>query len=63
MGKSIAKYVQSCELCQRVKAAQHKPAGLRHALEIPHKRWTHISMDFMPDLPLTDRSRTHLGDP
>ncbi|KAE9050478.1 hypothetical protein PR001_g2344 [Phytophthora rubi] len=53
MGKSIAKYVQSCELCQRVKAAQHKPAGLLHPLEIPHKRWTHISMDFMPDLPPT----------
>jgi hypothetical protein len=53
MSKSVAKYVQSCELCQRVKAAQHKPAGLLHPLEISHKRWTHISMDFMPDLPLT----------
>jgi hypothetical protein len=51
MVKSVARYVRTCELCQRVKASQRKPAGLLHLLEIPHKRWTHISMDFMPDLP------------
>ncbi|OWZ11648.1 LOW QUALITY PROTEIN: polyprotein [Phytophthora megakarya] len=57
MHKTIAKYVQSCELCQRVKASQQKPAGLLHPLEIPHKRWMHISMDFMPDLVVTKRGK------
>jgi hypothetical protein len=56
MHKSVTKYVQTCELCQRIKASQRKPAGLLHPLEIPHKRWTHISMDFMPDLPRASKS-------
>ncbi|GMF40192.1 unnamed protein product [Phytophthora fragariaefolia] len=50
MHKTVNKYVQSCELCQRIKASQRKTAGLFHPLEIPSKRWQHISMDFMPDL-------------
>ncbi|KAJ0395287.1 hypothetical protein P43SY_001155 [Pythium insidiosum] len=53
MVKTIERYVRSCELCQRVKASQRKPAGLLHPLEVPHKRWSHISLDFMPDLPRT----------
>eukprot|EP00644_Phytophthora_capsici_P019097 jgi/Phyca11/43520/gw1.827.2.1 len=56
MHKTVAKYVQSCELCQRIKASQRKPVGLLHPLEIPDKRWRHISMDFMPDLVRTRRS-------
>ncbi|OWZ03691.1 Retrotransposon protein, Ty3-gypsy subclass [Phytophthora megakarya] len=56
MYKTISKYVQSCEFCQRIKASQRKPAGLLHPLEIPHKRWSQISMDFMPDLVATKRA-------
>ncbi|KAJ0394727.1 hypothetical protein ATCC90586_002200 [Pythium insidiosum] len=51
MAKTVAKYVRTCELCQRTKASRQKPAGLLHPLDIPHARWTHVSMDFMPDLP------------
>lgn len=53
MEKSVRKYVRSCELCQRVKHSQLKPAGLLHPLEIPSGRWRHIAMDFMVKLPVT----------
>ncbi|KAJ0393533.1 hypothetical protein ATCC90586_011580 [Pythium insidiosum] len=57
MKQTVAKYVQTCELCQRVKASHRKPAGLLHPLEIPHARWSHISLDFMPDLPPSSPDR------
>jgi hypothetical protein len=35
MHKTVAKYVQTCELCQRIKAAQHKPQDCSILLRSP----------------------------
>ncbi len=47
----VAKFVESCYTCQRVKAEHQKPPGLLQPLEIPVWKWEHLSMDFITDLP------------
>jgi hypothetical protein len=47
----IRKYVSSCDICQRNKARRHKPYGELNSLEVPYTPWSHISMDFIVDLP------------
>lgn len=41
---------------QRIKVSQRKPAGLLNPLEIPERRWFHITMDFLTGLPSSRRS-------
>jgi len=50
--KIIKKYV-SCELYQRNKGNNQKPAGLLQPLKTPKQYWEQISMDFMAQLPVT----------
>ena len=47
----VRKYVGSCDVCQRNKTRRHKPYGNLHSLEIPYTPWSHITMDFIVDLP------------
>jgi len=44
-------YCNECDNCQRMKAPRHAKHGLLHPLEIAYKPWTHISTDFITDLP------------
>ena len=53
MEKTILRYVNTCEKCQRNKARQTKNPGLLQPLEIPSGRWKDITMDFMVALPKT----------
>jgi hypothetical protein len=54
MEKDFQEYIRTCDFCQRNKPDNHKPYGLLHSLEIPNISWTHISMDFISPLPLSD---------
>ncbi|CDJ62822.1 LOW QUALITY PROTEIN: Similar to Transposon MAGGYgagandpolgenehomologues, related [Eimeria necatrix] len=45
-------YVESCTPCRASKYLNQKPAGLLQQL-IPSRRWTHVNLDFITDLPLT----------
>jgi len=47
----IQKYCNECDNCQRTKAPRHAKHGLLHPLELASKPWTHISTDFITDLP------------
>jgi len=47
----IRKYCGNCDNCQRTKALRHARHGLLHPLELACKPWTHISTDFITDLP------------
>jgi len=49
--RDIRKYCSECDNCQRTKAPRHAKHGLLHPLELACKPWTHISMDFITDLP------------
>ena len=41
----------ACETCARAKVAHTRPSGPLLPLPIPSRPWTHLSMDFITDLP------------
>jgi len=49
----VAKYVASCDSCQRVKNLTNAPAGLLQPLPIPTKKWESVSLDLITGLPRT----------
>jgi hypothetical protein len=51
--RMIRDYVKHCDSCQRVKVVNRKPSGLLKPLDIPTRRWSHVSMDFVVHLPKT----------
>uniref|UniRef100_A0A803JHM8 Gypsy retrotransposon integrase-like protein 1 n=1 Tax=Xenopus tropicalis TaxID=8364 RepID=A0A803JHM8_XENTR len=44
-------FINSCPICQRSKSSHQQPQGLLNPLPIPMKPWSHISMDFIVELP------------
>ena len=52
--KDVQGFVNSCDSCQRVKASNQPPSGLLQPLELPDRRWAHVSMDFITGLPTTN---------
>src|SRR5438132_10089599 len=55
MKKNIAEYVARCDICQRIKAEHQRPAGLLQPLPISVWKWDEISMDFIVELPRTQK--------
>ena len=51
MEMDIRKYCNQCNNCQRMKAPRHAKHGLLHPIELSCKPWTHISTNFITDLP------------
>jgi hypothetical protein len=51
--RDVASHVALCDVCQRVKVAYQRPAGLLHLLKIPERKWEEIGMDFIVGLPRT----------
>jgi len=50
--KDVGKYVDGCDMCQRIKNRTEAPAGKLMANEILEKVWTHLIVDFITKLPL-----------
>ena len=57
MEKYIARYIQTCEQCQRNKSRANKAPGLLNPLDIPDARWQDITMDFVVGLPTTTQEK------
>ena len=55
MKRDVEEYVSTCERCQRNKGSNQKPQGLLQPLPIPTRKWEHISMDLITDLPITKK--------
>lgn len=53
IAKDTRKYIDSCPECQRNKRPHQHPAGLLQPLDIPTERWSHVTMDFIVQLPKT----------
>jgi len=53
----VTKYVKSCDSCQRNKVERASPRGELRPLPIPNVPWSHISIDFITQLPKS----MHLG--
>lgn len=51
MGRTIAKFVVECVVCQQVKDTTNKPIELLQPLAVPKEIWEDIAMDFITDLP------------
>ena len=51
LGKSVREYVETCDICQRMKAPRHKPYGTLVPLPQPERAWQDISLDFVTGLP------------
>ncbi|XP_063782381.1 uncharacterized protein LOC134932160, partial [Pseudophryne corroboree] len=51
VAKDVDQWVRACDICARNKTPRGVPVGPLHPLSIPSKPWTHISMDFVVDLP------------
>ena len=50
--RDIGRYVEGCNLCQRMKNRTEEVAGKLKLSEIPEKPWTHLTVDFIMKLPV-----------
>ena len=50
--RNVGKYVEGCDLCQRMKNRTEEPAGKLRLSEVPQKTWTHLIVDFIMKLPV-----------
>ena len=51
MRGDVISYVKTCPICQGVKADSRAKAGLLTPLEIPTRKWAHVTTDLVTDLP------------
>ena len=56
MKADVKEYVNTCDICQRVKVKRHRPYGELNALPIPSGPWKEITTDFITDLPPSKRN-------
>ncbi len=54
MGKDTREFVAACQVCSRNKGLRQAPAGLLLPLPVPHRPWSHVSLDFVTGLPPSD---------
>jgi hypothetical protein len=54
MSRDIREFVTTCDICQKSKAKRHAPVGLLKPIPIPDRPFDVITMDFIPELPMTE---------
>jgi len=50
--RDIGRYVEGCDLCQRMKNRMEEVAGKLKMSEVLEKLWTHLTVDFITKLPV-----------
>ncbi|KAI2643996.1 Transposon Tf2-6 polyprotein [Labeo rohita] len=60
MTKDTTTFVKSCQVCAQSKTPKELPSGLLQPLPIPQRPWSHLSIDFVTDLPHSDEFTTIL---
>ena len=50
--RDVGKYVEECDLCQRMKNRTEEPAGKLKLSEVSQKTWSHLTVDFITKLPV-----------
>jgi len=48
----VEKYMEECNICQRMKNRMEVPVGKLEMSEILEKPWTYLTVDFITKLPL-----------
>ncbi len=54
MARNVRRSVQGCPDCTISRSPRHLPAGKLHPLPIPNRPWSHLGVDFITDLPVSD---------
>jgi len=52
MTRDVGKYVEECDLCQRMKNRTEELAEKLKLSEVPKKLWSHLTVDFITKLPM-----------
>jgi len=50
--RDVGRYVEGCDLCQRMKNRMEELAGKLKLSKIPEKLWMHLTVDFITKLPV-----------
>ena len=50
MTRDIRRYMEGCDLCQRIKNRTEEVAEKLKLSEVPEKPWTHLTVDFIMKL-------------
>jgi len=50
--RDVGRYVERCDLCQRMKNRMEEVAGKLKLSEVPEKPWTYLIVNFITKLPL-----------
>ncbi|KAL0161004.1 hypothetical protein M9458_044729, partial [Cirrhinus mrigala] len=56
MARDVRRHVQGCKECAMSKSPRHLPAGKLHPLPVPNRPWSHLGVDFMTDLPVSNEN-------
>jgi len=48
--RDVGRYVEGCDLCQRIKNRTKEVVGKLKLSEVPEKPWTHLTVDFIMKL-------------
>ncbi|KAK3545273.1 hypothetical protein QTP70_002933, partial [Hemibagrus guttatus] len=51
LGLDVEEYVHACPTCAQSRTSRHLPEGLLEPLPTPRRPWSHLSVDFLTDLP------------
>uniref|UniRef100_A0A8C5Q0K8 Gypsy retrotransposon integrase-like protein 1 n=1 Tax=Leptobrachium leishanense TaxID=445787 RepID=A0A8C5Q0K8_9ANUR len=51
LSRDVKRYVASCLVCARMKVSHTKPTGLLQPLPVPERPRSHVTVDFIVDLP------------
>ncbi|KAK3505977.1 hypothetical protein QTP70_002186 [Hemibagrus guttatus] len=51
LGSDVEEYVHACSTCAQAGTSRHLPERLLEPLLIPRRPWSHLSVDFLTDLP------------
>ena len=54
MSREIKTFVNTCDVCQKTKPRRHGPTGLLQPIPIPSQPFEVVSMDFIPELPVSN---------
>lgn len=54
MSREIKSFVNTCDVCQKTKPRRHTPVGLLQSIPIPSQPFEVVTMDFIPELPLSN---------
>ncbi|KAK3516102.1 hypothetical protein QTP70_005390 [Hemibagrus guttatus] len=54
MASDVRRYVQGCRECAISKSLRHLPSGKLQPLPVPNRPWSHLGIDFITDLPVSN---------